>query len=279
MKSTIRFWLDVVINRTVAPTAGELSNLQTYEAQEVVQEYATESELQEPERVVLDLLRPELARMTMLDIGVGGGRTTLHFAPLVARYVAIDYSEAMIKACEERFSRNGNSYRFEVCDVRTMEIFEDDHFDFILIAFNGLDYVDHEGRLQALREMRRVCKPDGRLAFSSHNLYGVDRLLSLNVPGRMKLKNRVKRALHVSSLRLLNPPPATLKKQSHAVINDGVYDFRLKTYYVKPEYQIQQLAEAGFSRVQIFALDGQEISGPAGFHQIADPWLYYLCTT
>jgi ubiquinone/menaquinone biosynthesis C-methylase UbiE len=41
--------------------------------------------------------------MKMLDIGVGRGRTTMHFAQAAEEYWAIDYSEEMIAACRERF--------------------------------------------------------------------------------------------------------------------------------------------------------------------------------
>ena len=38
----------------------------------------------------------------MLDIGVGTGRTTMHFAGLVKEYVGVDYSSALIQACPEK---------------------------------------------------------------------------------------------------------------------------------------------------------------------------------
>jgi ubiquinone/menaquinone biosynthesis C-methylase UbiE len=41
--------------------------------------------------------------MKMLDIGVGRGRTTMHFAQAAEEYWAIDYSEETIAACRERF--------------------------------------------------------------------------------------------------------------------------------------------------------------------------------
>ena len=75
--------------------------------------------------------------MKMLDIGVGGGRTTLHFAPLVKEYVGIDYSQNMIKACQERFAQ----VSFQTADARSMGIFKDSTFDFILFSYNGIDYI------------------------------------------------------------------------------------------------------------------------------------------
>lgn len=37
----------------------------------------------------------------MLDIAVGAGRTTLHFASLIKSYVGIDYSSGMITECKK----------------------------------------------------------------------------------------------------------------------------------------------------------------------------------
>src|SRR5678815_4232288 len=41
--------------------------------------------------------------MKILDVGVGGGRTTRYLAALASHYVGIDYAPAMISACREKF--------------------------------------------------------------------------------------------------------------------------------------------------------------------------------
>jgi ubiquinone/menaquinone biosynthesis C-methylase UbiE len=41
--------------------------------------------------------------MKMLDIGVGDGRTTMHFAQAAEEYWAIDYSQVMIAAYRKSF--------------------------------------------------------------------------------------------------------------------------------------------------------------------------------
>lgn len=58
---------------------GSISNLRTWKKQDI-DEYAASTELQPPEKAILDRLRDQLRQMKMLDIGVGGGRTTMHFA-------------------------------------------------------------------------------------------------------------------------------------------------------------------------------------------------------
>ncbi len=77
-------------------------NEETYEKANVVAGFQ-KSELQPPEKTILEMMQDKLGNMKMLDIGVGAGRTTVHFAPLVQEYVGIDYSENMIKACKSSF--------------------------------------------------------------------------------------------------------------------------------------------------------------------------------
>lgn len=45
------------------------------------------------ERVILGNIQDEILGREILDIGVGGGRTTLHLLALSSRYVGIGYSE------------------------------------------------------------------------------------------------------------------------------------------------------------------------------------------
>ena len=62
--------------------------------------------LQPPERqTILRIMRPRLSAMRMLDVGVGGGRTTVHFADLVQEYAGVDYSEINDSECRETVLR------------------------------------------------------------------------------------------------------------------------------------------------------------------------------
>ncbi len=148
-------------------------NQATYTAASIVWHYRQLSLLQPAERTILERFRDRLPSLKMLDIGVGGGRTTQHFSPLAGEYTGIDYSPAMITACRQRFAGATRPMTLEVGDARRMAQFADDSFDFILFSFNGIDAVSHGDRLQILQEVRRVGKPGGYFCFSSHNLQGL----------------------------------------------------------------------------------------------------------
>src|SRR4051812_49136097 len=70
-------------------------NLTVYEQAAVADEYVM-GELQAPERVIIERFADRVEQGTVLDIGVGAGRTTGHLRAISGHYIGIDYAEAMI---------------------------------------------------------------------------------------------------------------------------------------------------------------------------------------
>ena len=211
----------------------------------------------------------------MLDIGVGTGRTTLHFAKLCHEYIGIDYSENMIKLCRQRFPDTINFLKY---DARDMSLFKDNYFDFILFSFNGLDVLAHSGRIQALEEIHRISRKDGWFCFSSMNLNYAKILFSIYQTNIFKEPiSTMKKLIKYPLLRLLNLPPEELSKLNYALIRNGSYKFRFRVHYSKPEYQIKQLKEYGFKKIRIFLQNGLEVSNHSDLELINDHWLHYLC--
>lgn len=141
-----------------------------YEKDDIVQEVSERAFLFKPEQVVLNKLQNRLSDMKMLDIGMGGGRTTAFFAPLVKAYVGIDYSQKMIWLCQKKFTENSQKLLFKRADARKLVLFRDDEFDFVLFSFNGMDVVDYEDRAKILKEIHRICKNNAYFLFSAHNI-------------------------------------------------------------------------------------------------------------
>ncbi|GAA3204809.1 class I SAM-dependent methyltransferase [Dactylosporangium siamense] len=104
---------------------------------------------------LLPVLRPG---MTLLDVGAGPGTITADLAAVVAPG-AVTALEATPSALEvTRAGVQGVAY--VVGDVHALD-FPDDTFD-VVHAHQVLQHVADP--VQALREMRRVCKPDGYVA-------------------------------------------------------------------------------------------------------------------
>jgi len=256
-------------------------NYTTYTAADIVSYYTQLHRLQPAEEAILKRFQGQWAKMKMLDIGVGGGRTTQHFAPIVAEYVGIDYSANMIAACQQRFSAPSSSIRFAVCDARDMSQFADDTFDFILFSFNGIDYMSHCDRLKVFQEVQRVGKPGGYFFFSSHNLQGIEREFDIKAHLSFNPLKTYVNLIMFAILRLMNRSTSLtrLRALDHAILQDESHNFRLKTYYIRPAAQLKQLFNAGFHDVQIFSWQtGNEMASQDDLKSNAEMWLYYLCS-
>jgi len=258
---------------------GKSRNKTTYTATSIVNYYAGLNWLQPAEIAILEQLQPQLGTMKMLDMGVGGGRTTLYFAPLVKQYVGIDYSPKMIAACQRRFKDSEYAISLEVGDVRDMSQFEDDSFDFILFSYNGIDYASHQDRLKILAEVKRVGKPGCYFFFSSHNLQALDKgltwkkQLSINP---FKIYTNLM-ALGLFWLFNLSLNRQTVANADHLIVRDDSHLFRLDTYYIRAAQQLEQLSP-DFSDFEIYPWKSQErvLDMDAPILE-TEQWLYYLC--
>lgn len=108
-----------------------------------------------------DALRAIQARpgMRLLDVAAGPGTLALPAARLGARVSAVDFAPGMVEQLRERA-------RSEKLDVEALEMdahalrFPDGAFDAACSAFGVMFFHD---RVKALREMRRVLAPGGRV--------------------------------------------------------------------------------------------------------------------
>jgi ubiquinone/menaquinone biosynthesis C-methylase UbiE len=140
------------------------SNFQVYNKPDVASHYAVLNYLTPCEQFLFDLyIKPGAA---VLDLGVGGGRTTAYLSRRASRYVGVDYASEMIRACRSKYP----DLEFIVADASNLSAITSSSFDAVVIAFNGLDYViPDEKRALCCAECHRVLKPGGVLLFSSHN--------------------------------------------------------------------------------------------------------------
>lgn len=254
-------------------------NRQVYMAPEIVQHYRQLCHLQPAEQTILDLLRHQWSSMKMLDIGVGGGRTTQYFSNIVQEYVGIDYSQAMVAACQQRFPPSARSRVFAVDDARDMKQFPDNSFDFVLFSFNGIDVLSHSDRLQVFQEVSRVGKTGGYFCFSSHSLQGLERELNWrNHISFNPLKTYVNLVM-LAFLRFFNRSISLqqIKESDYEIIQDESHNFRLKQYYIRPQAQIDQL-QTNFDQIKIYSWrSGLELKSQEEVSMNEDMWLYYFC--
>lgn len=97
---------------------------------------------------------------TFLDIACGSGDLSIEALNLSpARMVATDFAGTMLKVFDEKLKKLRVSIPVELiaCDALALP-FPDGSFDATMVAFGIRNFAD---RLQSLKEMRRVLKPDG----------------------------------------------------------------------------------------------------------------------
>ena len=251
-------------------------NAATWLDPQLVAFYTADTRLQPPEARIFQELRPRMASWSMLDIGVGAGRTTRHFAPVVADYTGVDISPPMVEHCGREW-RSPTS-RFEVADVRDLSAFGEGRFDFVLFSFNGLDYLGHEDRLRALQQIRAVCRPGGLFCFSTHNIHALPHLMRLRAQFRRDpawLRRSLANWLHWRRHHARHVAQVAEQRREWAIVNDGAHECRLETYYVRPDVQLSQLQPA-FTDIRVFSRAGDELS-PSQLESIEDDWLQFLC--
>lgn len=249
-------------------------NARAYRRADVVRRYQRRVLLDRAEAVVLLKHQSAFAGKDLLDVGVGTGRTTIYLAPLARRYQAIDYSPEMVA----RFRQNFPEVPVALADMADLGTFEEASFDFVLATNNVLDAVGHADRLQALREIRRVLRPDGMLVFSSHNrdVHGLGRR-----PALQRSRNPVTQlafSVHwcmklVDRARLAHRQRFT---DEYAIVNDGVHRVAMLYYCIGPGKQQRQLADAGFELQETFDKCGR--SQPSAACVADSEWLFYVAT-
>ncbi len=264
-------------------------NLSTYNSPAVADYYAALNYLTPCERLLFDeFLRPGMA---ILDLGVGGGRTTPYLASNARRYVGVDYAPEMVAACRVKFPK----LEFHVCSAADLSMFASSSFNAVLMAFNGIDYViPDETRLRALSEIHRVLAPDGLLIFSSHNPRAIcvrpswnrERMqevartvvktdsvlfrpvLSFLIAGRVLLAGAqsILRSLERSAQRI----PTRAFWRGHGYFLDPAHG-GLTTHVAIPGEVIQETSRFGFSLLRISGDDY-----PCTSHSWVTDWYYYV---
>ena len=119
------------------------------------------------ERLRFDSWRQQLtsriAGPTALEVGVGTGKNLI-FYPDDVNITAIDLSPRMLERARKRANKLNLNVNLQEMDVQHLN-FADDSFDTVFATFVFCSVPDPVAGLQ---ELRRVCKPDGKLLILEH---------------------------------------------------------------------------------------------------------------
>lgn len=166
-----------------------------------------------------------------LDVGCGAGRVTCALDARGFDVTGFDISEELIRAANSHYEE----IEFLISDASTLP-FSDDSFEYVIFAYNGIDYLlpEHRRR-EALREIRRVIRPSGVFVFSSHNSW-------YTLPALLRDQTFVKD-------RYLSPKNRD-RLFSRYKFEDAEVGW-LETYFTNPVRQWRELRNVGFDLVDV----------------------------
>jgi SAM-dependent methyltransferase len=212
-----------------------------------VKEYAiaADRELTLQEELCLDYIA-EVQRGSVLDIGIGAGRTVGPLSRMFRRYTGIDYSAPMVAEARRRFP--GHDLR--VMDARKLDF--SDAFDCVFFSYNGIDYMRFEERGGAFHAICRALSPGGLFIFSTHNLHHRHTAVWINNLSLAEIAS-VRPLVRWPDVGALLMRSINFWRQREnreagfAYINDPAHGFSILTLYVDIHRQISALQQMGFS--------------------------------
>lgn len=211
----------------------------------------------------------------LLDMGIGAGRTTRFLLPLAGDYRGFDYSDEMVRAAAARFP----GVKIEERDARDLSAYGDASFDVVLFSFNGIDCLSHEGRLQVMSEVKRVLKPGGIFAFSSHNREK-PKILPQDLSNLNRSKNPVRMVKNLleywQGIRSWKQSlHCAQETEAYELRHDSSNGFKAPIYYIRKASQVAQAAGQGFAVECIYNGKGQATSVDES--DTASSWIFYVC--
>ena len=171
----------------------------------------------------------DLSRLFLKEVGPGG------------QVVLTDINNAMLRVGRDRMIDNGTPTPTAQCDAEHLP-FPDNYFDCVSIAF-GLRNVTHKDA--ALREMKRVLKPGGRLIVLEFS----------------KVAKPLEKIYDLYSFKLL-------PKMGELIANDAdSYRYLAESIRMHPgqEELKTMMEEAGLERVEYFNLTGGVVAVHRGY--------------
>lgn len=222
--------------------------------------------LTQPEMYCLDLV-PLSYRRSVLDIGIGAGRTTGPLSEMFKRYIGVDYSPEMIQAAKTEFP--GTELR--VMDARRMAL--EQSVDCIMFSFNGIDCIPYEDRQTVFTEVARLLVPGGYYIYSTHNLHQRRTDAWLN---HFWVKELFRKRVYTSIPLVVNRLKH-FRKQSNdeslgfAYVNDSAHSFDLRQVYVDIAKECEVLRRHGFDVLATIG-NNKQIEG----YDVDDNWVYIV---
>lgn len=104
-------------------------------------------------------------RGKVLEVGVGTG-ANLSFYPQGVELTGIDFSPGMLKQARKKLEKLNLKNNIQLMEMDAQQLqFPDNSFDFVV---STCVYCSVPDPVKGLKEMRRVCKPEGKIVMLEH---------------------------------------------------------------------------------------------------------------
>ena len=181
----------------------------------------------------------------------------------------------------ERCQRDLPAYEFIVGDASELGFAADNSYDFVLFSYNGIDHLELPDRQRAFAEMKRVLRPGGIMAFSSHNanFLPIDHR-SLPLPATWRPAGNGTVAEMGDDVQLPQSDIALPPSVHVGMVNDGLHSFRSSGIcYIRPDLQVEALSQLGLEEIACARNDSANYvdAGDPLVATFDSPWVYYRC--
>ena len=166
----------------------------------------------------------------ILDVGCGFGRHMALLAPAAQEVVGIDHNPDMIRKAQKQLSEFGNVKLLHQ-DAQNTGL-PNDYFDWVICMTNTFgNFVDK--KLTILREMKRVCKEEGKIIVSVFS----DKALGLR-----KRDYQEKEGLHITNVE------NWVIYTQEGLVSEGFSKSQLKTLaqFIGLALKVKELADVGY---------------------------------
>lgn len=233
--------------------------------------------LDEGERVAVELVAGTARGAPILDIGIGGGRTTPLMLAISDDYCGIDYAPAMVALAQRRFPGT----RFLLMDARQLD-FADAGFRLATFSYIGIDSVDLAGQHAILREVYRVLASGGYFVFSALNVDAAAQqghwpdwtVFHGAATDPLRLARGLAR-FAIGGINRLRRSLVTFGDNEAAIGPLSACNFSLLSVFASLAGQVRWLRAAGFAVEAIVTPQGQVLAAGDTRHSAA-PWHHFV---
>lgn len=241
--------------------------IEIYDTKEAVREYSKRTKLKLPEQIIQKEVR-NIFRGSMLDIGIGTGRTIPFFAPLFTEYIGIDIAPAMVDYCNEKYNDLPNA-KIVLGDI-TEIILGANRFDFVFYPDQGIGFITSIEKMKDfLNKIYRSLRPEGIFAFSIHSANGIGINYKFHLPKNpLNIIPEIKR---LRQFKKINGELSTHTGKDFVIMNGD-------TLCTKPSFQMELLFELGFKNIGVLDKKGKTLVPDLNnLDRCNDNTIHYIC--